>query len=65
MSSVHPGMTRDDVVNRIGPPDHLYGPNGNDCLEYSLGDDGQVPFAVHFRDGIAVTAVQAHCRPAL
>lgn len=64
MSSVRPGMTRDDVVNRIGPPDHLYGSTGNDCFEYSLGDNGQVPFAVYFRGDIAVTAVHANCRRA-
>jgi osmotically inducible lipoprotein OsmE len=64
MSLVHPGMTRDDVVNRIGPPDHLYGSTGNDCLEYSLGDDGKAPFAVYLRGDIAVTAVQANCRRA-
>jgi hypothetical protein len=64
MSSVHPGMTRDDVVSRIGPPDHLYGATGKDCFEYLLGDDGHVPFAVYFSGNIAVTAVHANCKRA-
>ena len=57
ISSITRGMTQTDVIKRIGPPDRMVGENGNECYQYALGKDDDVPFAVYFKQRV-VAATQ-------
>jgi hypothetical protein len=48
ITKVTPGMSQTEVVQRIGPPDSQTTNAGNDCFQYSLGDNTGTPFAVYF-----------------
>jgi hypothetical protein len=61
ISYVTEGMTQNDVVKRIGPPDRVLGENGNECFQYALGPYGNVPFAVYFRQHIVSAKTRAKC----
>jgi hypothetical protein len=63
MASVKPGMTQSEVVERLGPPDSEYQPNGLACFQYLLGGDESVPFAVYFDGDQHVTSTtRAGCQ---
>jgi len=64
ISSITHGMTQNDVIKRIGPPDRMLGENGNECFQYALGNDGDVPFAVYFRQRAVTATARAKCDPA-
>ncbi|WP_028224782.1 outer membrane protein assembly factor BamE domain-containing protein [Paraburkholderia ferrariae] len=65
ISQVSPGMTQQDVVRRIGPPDSEYGASGNSCFQYALGDNSGTHFAVFFDDQQRVTAAMRGSCPGL
>lgn len=61
ISSVTRGMTQNDVIKHIGPPDRTLGENGNECFQYALGNYGDVPFAVYFKQHAVTTTARAKC----
>ena len=65
ISSITQGMTQNDVIKRIGPPDRVLGENGNECFQYALGKYGNVPFAVYFRQSDVAATASAKCNMAL
>ncbi|CAM2173350.1 Lipoprotein SmpA/OmlA domain-containing protein [Paraburkholderia sacchari] len=65
MSSVTRGMTQTQVTRRIGPPDRIFGENGNECYQYALGDYGKVPFAVYFKQRAVSATAHGKCELAL
>lgn len=64
MSTVAPGMTQNDVIKRVGPPDRFYGESGNECFQYALGKYGDVPFAIYFKRQTVIATARASCDPA-
>ncbi|MFX1803618.1 hypothetical protein P5W99_08125 [Paraburkholderia sp. A3BS-1L] len=65
ISSVMRGMTQTEVTKRIGPPDRIFGENGNECYQYALGDYGNVPFAVYFKQRVISATARGKCDLAL
>jgi hypothetical protein len=61
MSKVTRGMSQNDVIARVGPPDRVRGENGNECYQYALGKYGTVPFAVYFRRQAVVASESGSC----
>ncbi len=61
MSKVTRGMSQNEVIARVGPPDRMRGQNGNECYQYALGKYGDVPFAVYFRHAAVVASERASC----
>ncbi len=61
ISSITRGMTQTDVIKRIGPPDRMVGENGNECYQYALGKDDDVPFAVYFKQRVVAATTRANC----
>ena len=61
ISSITQGMTQNDVMKRIGPPDRVLGENGNECFQYALGKYGDVPFAVYFKQRAIAATTRAKC----
>ncbi|NIE68062.1 hypothetical protein [Burkholderia sp. Ax-1719] len=61
MSKVTRGMSQNDVIARVGPPDRVRGENGNECYQYALGKYGDVPFAVYFQRQAVVASERASC----
>jgi hypothetical protein len=61
-AQVKQGLTQDQVIVRLGPPDRFMGPIYAQCFEYRLGKTGQYPYSVYFnRDKRAVFANNANC----
>lgn len=65
MSTVTRGMSQNDVIARVGPPDRVRGENGNECYQYALGKYGNVLFAVYFRQQAVVASEQGTCNLAV
>ncbi|POR49500.1 hypothetical protein B0G62_111169 [Paraburkholderia eburnea] len=65
MSMVKHGMSQNDVIARVGPPDRMRGENGNECYQYALGKYGDVPFAVYFRYQTVVASERGSCNLAV
>ncbi|WP_322053845.1 hypothetical protein [Paraburkholderia bannensis] len=65
MAKVTRGMSQNDVIARVGPPDRVRGENGNECYQYALGKYGDVPFAVYFRQQAVVASERGSCNVAV
>jgi hypothetical protein len=65
MSKVTRGMSQNDVIARVGPPDRVRGENGNECYQYALGKYGDVPFAVYFHRQAVVASERGSCNVAV
>ncbi|BAN27026.1 hypothetical protein BRPE64_DCDS00900 (plasmid) [Caballeronia insecticola] len=50
MSRVRVGMTKDDVVDRLGPPDDNWGPVYSECSEYGFGKTNADRYAIYFNN---------------
>ncbi|SAL46544.1 hypothetical protein AWB71_02523 [Caballeronia peredens] len=50
MSRVRIGMTKDDIIDRIGPPDDNWGPVYSECSEYGFGKFGADRYAIYFNN---------------
>jgi hypothetical protein len=61
ISFIKQGMTQNEVMKRIGPPDRMLGENGNECYQYALGKYGNVPFAVYFKQRVVAATDRANC----
>jgi osmotically inducible lipoprotein OsmE len=62
IGSVSLGLTRTELMQRIGPPDRQYQYADRDCFQYALGEESQVPLAVYFdSQGRVATADRAIC----
>ncbi|WP_322009095.1 outer membrane protein assembly factor BamE domain-containing protein [Paraburkholderia sp. J12] len=62
ISQVSRGMTQQEVVRRIGPPDGEYTYAGNNCFQYALGDNNGTRFAVFFdADQRVTSAARGSC----
>lgn len=62
IASVTPGLTQTELMQRLGPPDHVSEYNGRDCFQYALGDK-DVPLAVYFDDqGRVASSARAACK---
>lgn len=62
IATVTPGLTKTELINRLGPPDGEYEYMGQNCFQYALGDTN-VPLAVYFDAQARVAGtVRAACK---
>jgi hypothetical protein len=62
IASVTPGLTQTELMQRLGPPDHVTDYAGRDCFQYAIGDK-DVPLAVYFDDqGRVARTERAACK---
>jgi hypothetical protein len=58
MTQVKPGMTKDEVVDRLGPPDGNWGPWHSQCIEYGFGRYAKDRYAVYVNNQSRVVLVE-------
>lgn len=62
IASVTPGLTPTELMQRLGPPDHVTDYAGRDCFQYAIGEK-DVPLAVYFDDqGRVARSERAACK---
>jgi outer membrane protein assembly factor BamE (lipoprotein component of BamABCDE complex) len=62
MSRVHVGMTKDDVIDRLGPPDGNWGPWHSQCLEYGFQKYAKDRYALYVNNQERVIYIEhANC----
>jgi hypothetical protein len=50
MARVKPGMTKDEMIDRVGPPDGNWGPWHSQCIEYGFGKYAADRYAVYINN---------------
>jgi hypothetical protein len=50
MSQVHVGMTKDEVIDRLGPPDGNWGPWHSQCIEYGFKKYAMDRYAIYINN---------------
>jgi hypothetical protein len=50
MARVKPGMTKGEVIDRLGPPDNSWGPWHSQCIEYGFGKYARDRYAVYINN---------------
>jgi hypothetical protein len=64
MSQVKIGMTKDQVIDRLGPPDGTWGPWHSQCIEYGFARFARDRYAVYINNQSRVIFTEhAACNP--
>jgi hypothetical protein len=58
MSRVKVGMTKDQVVDRLGPPDGNWGPWYSQCIEYGFGAYARDRYALYTNNQSRVVFIE-------
>jgi outer membrane protein assembly factor BamE (lipoprotein component of BamABCDE complex) len=58
MSRVKPGMTKDEVIDRLGPPDGSWGPWHSQCIEYGFQKYARDRYAIYINNRSRVVYIE-------